>query len=91
MNLIQQFPDVSMQIRNRVKWNKKSPQEKKMSKRNLNDNDPKVALSYDNQFKTWHYKLTLLIAVGIACLYGVILTASGIFQWIVIYRNSYTL
>lgn len=89
MNLIQQFPDVSPLIRNRVKWNQNIRHEKRMSMRHLEDNDPEIVRFYDNEFKKWHYKLTLIIAFGIACLYGVIFTASGIFQWIIMHRNTY--
>jgi hypothetical protein len=91
MNLIQQFPDVSLQMRNRVKWNKKSRLEKRMSMRHLKDNDPEVVLFYENEFKQWHCKLTLIIALGIACLYTVVLAASGIVQWVIINRNSYNI
>jgi hypothetical protein len=88
MNLIHQFPDVSLQMRNRVKWNKKGRQEKRMPTRHLKD-DPELVLFYDNEFKKWHYMLILIIALGIACLYSVVLAASGIFQWVIMTRNSF--
>jgi hypothetical protein len=91
MNLNKQFPDVSLQMRNQVKWAKKSHQQQRMSMGHLQDNDPELALFYDNEFKRWHYKLTLIIALGIAVLYGVIFTASGIYQWLLMSRNSYNL
>lgn len=91
MNLIKQFPDVSAQIRNRTKWNQKSRNEKQMSIENLQDNDPDLVVFYDHEFKKWHYKVTLIIAIGIACIFSLILTASGIFQWIIMNRNSHNI
>lgn len=87
MNLVQQFPDVSLQMRNRVKRNQESHHEKRMSMRDLKPNDPELVRFYDHEFKKWHHTLTLIIAVGIACLYGVILAASGIIRLIVMNGN----
>jgi hypothetical protein len=87
MNLIQHFPDVSPQIRNRVKWNKIRRHGTRMSMSHLKDNDPELALVYNKEFKKWDYKLTLIVALGIASLYAVVFTASGIFQWVKMNRN----
>jgi hypothetical protein len=89
MNLIQQFPDVSLQIRNRVKWNQKDRLEKRMSAERLKDNDPELLLFYADEFKKWHYKITVIIVLGITCLYSVVLAGSGFLQWIIMNRNSY--
>ena len=87
MNLIQQFPDVSFQLRNRVKWNQGSRHEKRSSIRHLEDNDPELVRFYNHEFKKWHRTLTLIIVVGIASLCGVILAASEIIRMIVLNRN----
>ena len=83
MNLIRQFPDVSLQMRNRVKRNQKSPHEKRMSMRHLKDNDPEIVQFYDDEFRKWHCTFALIVLVGVACLCGVILSASGIIRLIV--------
>jgi hypothetical protein len=57
----------------------------------MQDNDPGLAGFYDNEFKKWHYKVTLIIAAGIACIFSLIFTASGIFQWIIMNRHSHNI
>jgi len=52
MNLIRQFPDISLQMRNRVKWNQKSRREKRMSLRPLTAHDPELVNTNELEFLT---------------------------------------
>jgi hypothetical protein len=78
MTLIQQFPDVSMQMR---RLNQKKTQKKTGPKKEHYDNDNGKALDlyYDNEFRKWHNKLALIIVVIITCLLAAVVGISRLF------------
>ena len=78
MNLLQQFPDVSMQVR---QLNQKRTQREIGSTKGHNDNDhgKELELYYDNEFRKWHTKLALIVVFIIACLLGALVGVSQLF------------
>jgi hypothetical protein len=80
MTLLQQFPDVSMQMR---RLNQKNTQKKTGSQKehndNENDNGKEFTLYYDNEFRKWHYKLALIIVFIITCLLVALVGISRLF------------
>jgi hypothetical protein len=87
MNLIQQFPDVSMQMRDKLRLKKTRKGNSGFQSRDHNDNAADLTVFYDNEFRKWHYKLGLIIVLAITGLYAVTFTISGIFQWLMINHN----
>ncbi len=79
MNLIQQFPDVSMQMRIQSRSNqKKLRKEKQASQVNASDNT--LTMFYENEFRKWHYKLLLIIVFVITSLYCTVFALSALFN-----------
>ena len=76
MTLIQQFPDVSMQMR---QLNQKNRLKKIGSQKGHFDNGKALGLYYDNEFRKWHIKLALIIAFIIACLLAAVVGISRLF------------
>ena len=78
MTLIEQFPDVSMQIR---RLNQKKTQKKIGSQKEHYDNDidKELDLYYDNEFRKWHNKLALIIGFIITCLLAALVGISRFF------------
>ena len=78
MTLIQQFPDVSMQMR---RLNQKKTQKKTGPQKEHYDNDNGKALDlyYDNEFRKWHNKLALIIVFIITCLLAAVVGISRLF------------
>jgi hypothetical protein len=82
MTLAQQFPDVSMLIREKHKLNLKYDVNllfKEMRYETISA-DQKF---YDNEFRIFHYKLISFIIVLLASLFLVILNGQGIWKWII--------
>jgi hypothetical protein len=80
MTLAQQFPDVSMSIREKKKLNLKHQVE---LFKNIHYNpisaDQKF---YDQQFRTWHYKLLIYLALLFTGLFYLVLNARVILNWL---------
>ena len=78
MTLIQQFPDVSMQIR---QLNQKKTQKKVGSRKdhNASGNCKELDLYYDNEFRKWHIKLALIIVFIITSLLVALIGISRLF------------
>ena len=81
MTLAQQFPDVSMLIREKKKLNLK------YSAANLFKNIRYNPISadekfYDQQFRTWHYKLLVYLAILFTGLFFLALNARVILNWL---------
>jgi hypothetical protein len=78
MTLLQQFPDVSAQMR---RLNQKNTQKKIGSQKEYydNDNDKALDLYYDNEFRKWHNKLALIIVFIISCLLAALVGISRLF------------
>ena len=81
MNLIHQFPDVSMKMRDKFKLRKKAYLWKDVNTQLTYDKG--MTRFYDNEFRKWHFKLIFIIVLGIASLYFIILNAPGFFQWVI--------
>jgi hypothetical protein len=73
MTLAQQFPDISMSIREKNKLNFKYNTA-------LLFKDQKF---YDTEFRVFHYKLLGLILAMLASVYLIILNGQSIWRWIV--------
>jgi hypothetical protein len=78
MTLLQQFPDVSMQMR---RLTQKNTQKKTGSQKdhNANGNCKELDLYYDNEFRKWHIKLALIIVFIITCLLVALVGISRLF------------
>jgi hypothetical protein len=81
MTLAQQFPDVSMLIREKKKLNLKDSAEKLFNdiQHNPNTDDQKF---YDQEFRTWHYKLLVYLGILFTGLFVLIFNARDILNWI---------
>jgi hypothetical protein len=80
MNLIQQFPDVSMKMQDKFKSRKKSYQWKNTNAELTFDKNLVQTKFYDNEFKKWHIKLIFIIALGVALLCFILFNVSRIIQ-----------
>ena len=78
MKLLQQFPDVSMQIR---RLNLKRAQMEIVSTKEHDDNDngKELNLYYENEFKKWHTKLAMIILFIISSLLATLIGISQFF------------
>jgi hypothetical protein len=81
MTLAQQFPDVSMLIREKKKLNLKYSTAEVLKDINYNPlaDDQKF---YDQEFRTWHYKLLVSVGVLFTGLFFLIFNARVILNWI---------
>ena len=81
MTLAQQFPDVSMLIREKRKLNLKNHQAELFKDLHYNpiSADQKY---YDQQFKTWHYTLLIYVALLFTGLFYLVLNARVILNWL---------
>jgi hypothetical protein len=78
VNLIKQFPDVSMHVRRQVQFlNQKQIQKEKLPKQLIENG---LTQFYDKEFRKWHYKLLFIIVFAIACLYGAVILFSVLFS-----------
>ena len=75
MNMINQFPDISMKMRDKFKARKKSYQWKIENAEITYDKNLAQTKFYNNEFKKWHIKLVFIIVFVIASFY---LLVSGI-------------
>lgn len=81
MTLAQQFPDVSMLIRDKKKLNLKYDQVELFKDIHYNPISAEQKF-YDQQFKTWHYKLLIYLAFLFASMYYLVLNARVILNWL---------
>jgi hypothetical protein len=81
MTLAQQFPDVSMLIREKNKLNLKYNEALLFKDIHYNpiSADQKF---YDREFKTWHYKLLIYIALLFTGMFYLVLNARVILSWL---------
>jgi|GEM_PF-5331121 len=81
MNLIQQFPNISEQVRAKFKMTQKHRKPENIWS-NLPCDDRQTKF-HENEFRKWHIKLVFIIAGTITLLYTFIFNATSIFMWIV--------
>jgi len=79
MNLIQQFPDTTIGIRDKFKLPKKDYPWKNVNAQQTNVRDKSMAKFYDNEFLKWHIKLIFIILLGATSLSFIILNVSWLF------------
>jgi hypothetical protein len=81
MTLIEQFPDVSMLIREKKKLNLKYTAAEffKDIRYNPISADQKF---YDQEFRTWHFKLLIYLGLLFTGLFFLVLNARIILTWI---------
>jgi hypothetical protein len=72
MNLIQQFPDISVKMHDKFKSRKKSHQWKIVNPEITFDENLIQAKFYNNEFKKWHIKLVFIIALTLVSLYFIV-------------------
>jgi hypothetical protein len=72
MDLIKQFPDVSIKAYDKFKLRKKPQQWKIINAEITYDKNLVKTKFYDNEFKKWHIKLVFIIVLGIAALYFIV-------------------
>jgi hypothetical protein len=80
MTLIEQFPDVSMLMRDKKKQeanNKASP-----IKTGYNSMITSEQRYYDQEFRNWHYKLLFGIGLILTGLYFLVLNGRTIINWL---------
>lgn len=84
MNLVKQFPDVSVQIRekrklgyNRNRYAIATANAQKFDQIKTIDN------LYDGAFMKWHYTLLFIIMSLFASIYFIILNSSSLFSWVI--------
>ena len=76
MDLIQQFPDISMEIRNKLRLSQKVRPGQKLIAQPLLQTDKMLAAYYDKEFRKWHYKLAFIILFCVAGLYALVINLS---------------
>jgi hypothetical protein len=80
MNITEQFPDISMAMRNKSNMHRKGFQRQVLTVKPISV-DEKLAVYYDREFRRWHYKLIGIIVGCMVVVYAVILNLSWLFQW----------
>jgi hypothetical protein len=81
MTLAQQFPDVSMLIREKKKLNVKYSAEELFKDIQYNPMSAEQKF-YDQEFKTWHYKVLIFLALLFTGLFYLVLNARIILNWL---------
>jgi hypothetical protein len=79
MNLIQQFPDVSKKMREKLKLSKKdysAIEDGPYYQSNV------LAKYYDREFRKWHFKMLLILATLFGSIYMIVMHSPQIFKWI---------
>jgi hypothetical protein len=81
MTLAQQFPDVSMLIREKKKLDLKYNEVELFKNIHYNPMSADQKF-YDQEFKTWHYKLLIFLGVLFTGLFFLVLNARVILNWL---------
>jgi hypothetical protein len=74
MNSVQQFPDIS----NKRRWILNNQRKEKLQAEQGEKRDKQLTVFYDNEFRKWHYKLTLIIVFILTCLFFVVYSLSAL-------------
>jgi hypothetical protein len=82
MTLAQQFPDVSMLIREKKKHNLKHSATEIFKDIHYNPISAEQKF-YDQEFRTWHFKLLVYLAFLFTSLFYLVLNARVILSWLV--------
>jgi hypothetical protein len=80
MNLVQQFPDVSLQMRNKLKARQRNMEI--AIKQVATDSEKALAKYYRDEFRRWHFKLGLIILACTAGIYAAVFAAPAVLEWI---------
>ena len=72
MNLVHQFPDISMKTQDRFRSRKKPLQWRISNPEITFDKDLMETKFYNHEFKMWHIKLAFIILLTIASLYFIV-------------------
>jgi hypothetical protein len=85
MTLKQQFPDISANMRAKLRLVQRNDRKENTSSPGPHyySNKP-VTTFYDNEFRKLHIRLLLIFAGGMAMVYCMLLNAPGIFKWMII-------
>jgi hypothetical protein len=82
MNMIEQFPDASIKIREE-RLNSQKKNTAKFSREMLGaDSTKELARFYDDEFKKWHLQLAFIVTGCVVLVYVVAFNASDFFNWI---------
>ena len=79
MNLVQQFPDVSMNMRHKFKSHRKNSLMRDLNLQKNQDQDKVMTKFYKDEFRKWHIKLILIIVFTVASLSIIILNVPWFF------------
>ena len=80
MNLINQFPDVSMDVRAKLKRQQKNYSHIMAMEPQQTVTEKTLADFYDNEFRKWHIKVALMITGLLAGLFFVALSLPRFFS-----------
>jgi hypothetical protein len=83
MNMIERFPDASVNIRAERLLLSQKKNAAKFSREMLGpDSNKELARFYDDEFKKWHLQLAFIVTGCVVLVYVVAFNASDFFNWI---------
>jgi hypothetical protein len=82
MNLIEQFPDISLKIREQFKNDNRNLRVKNYSGTLTYDSDKALTKIYDDESRKWHIRLALIVLASVASIYFIIVNAPRFLNWI---------
>jgi hypothetical protein len=82
MNLIEQFPDVSAEIRNKIKMRQKNYRKETFVKPVKHHTDNALADFHHKEFKKLHLAVFVIISVLIGGTYLILLNSPWLFIWV---------
>lgn len=78
MNLIEQFPDISVTMRAKYKLQQKNYNAATANAEIPFNKDKAMADFYSNEFRNWHFKLVLIITTLLGSIYALTLNFSSL-------------
>ena len=82
MNMIEQFPDISLKIREQFRIDNRNIRIKNNSRTFAYDSDKALTKIYDDESRTWQIKLALIILASVASIYFIIVNGPRFLNWI---------
>ena len=82
MNLIEQFPDISMAMRAKIKTQQKNYNIATANAEIPFNMDKAMASFYNKEFRRWHFKLFFIVGSILATIYFALLKGSWVLNWI---------
>jgi hypothetical protein len=82
MNMIEQFPDISLKIREQFRMDNRNVRVKNTSGALAYDSDKALTKIYDNESRKWLIKLAVIILASAASIYFIIVNGTRLLHWI---------